>query len=413
MSFVSRWAGWIWSSLNHRSGDQVQAPITSPYEDSTGPAASIDTALQVSTVWACIDLLAKTVGSMPVYVYKRTKEKRELDRGSYLWELLHEAPNRRHTSTEFWRLMAANYFLRGNAYARIGMIGGLPGTLYPLMADQMSVAEAKNGALTYTHELDGVHTTYSEDQILHIRGPGNGVVGMSRLDFMRQSVNSSIAATDHAERLYRQKGRRQGVLTIDRVLSKEQRLAVQKNFGEMLAGDKTLAVLEAGFNYQGLGMSPADMQLMETKRFSVEELCRWFGVPSVLVNDMAKTTDLGSSVSEIIEAFSKFTVRPELVNFEQAIRKQLVKRDRRPSVEIEFGMDALLRASLKDRAPIYATMVQNGIYSRNEARQYENLPPDDNGDTLTVQANLTPLEKVGEVINSEVSNNGTEATVAQ
>ena len=143
-------------------------------------------------------------------------------------------------------------------------------------------------------------------------------------------------------------------------------------------------------------MSPADIQLLETRKFAVQDLARWFGVPSVLINDTGETTTLGSSVYQIVEGFYKLKLRPLVERIEQALHQRvLTAKQRSQGVVVEFNMDALLRSSLSERADVYAKLVQNGVKTRNECRKFENDEPLPGGDVLTAQVNLVPVDQLG------------------
>ncbi len=392
--------GWFRGNATaQRSGVQAALPTGSAYEESiiVGP----DSALQVSTVWACVKILVETIASLPLFVYVTDNQgRRTLARSESLYQVMHDSPNRRQTAQEFWEYMLLNLVLRGNAYARIERdASGNAYALWPMAADQVEVRAQPDGSLVYGYTLDSDVLIYTEEQILHIKGMGNGIVGMSPLDYMRASVGLAIAAQNHTAATYRKQARRPGVLMTDKVLSKEQRAALRDSFGEIASGgQKELYILEANFKFDPIGMSPADIQLLETRRFAVEDLARWFGVPSVLINDTSKTTTWGTGVEQIIEGFYKFTLRPQLERIEQAIqRRVLTPAQRARGLHTEFSFDALLRSSLKDRMEIYSKGTQNGIYTRNECRQLENLPPIDGGDALTAQVNLVPIDMLGQV----------------
>ena len=184
---------------------------------------------------------------------------------------------------------------------------------------------------------------------------------------------------------------------VDNILKKEQREAIQRNFSEMANGSTArLYVLEANMKYQQINLTPEDIQLLESRKFGIEEIGRWFGVPSVLINH-SNVTAWGSGIFEIVEVFHKFTIRPALVNIEQAIRKRVLTSAQRIKYTVEFNFDGLLRAGLKDRMEIYAKAVQNGLKTRNECRQLENDSPIDGGDELTAQVNLVPINMLGKV----------------
>ena len=400
MGFISSFRGWLHGNATaQRQGTQTEMPSGNAYEETVmvGP----DSALQVSTVWACVKLLVETIASLPLFVYHTDSAgQRQMARGDQLYALLHDSPNRRQTAQEFWEFMLLNLVLRGNAYARVERDAqGRAFALWPMAADQVEVKVMPDGGLVYAYILDSATLIYDEESILHIKGIGNGIVGMSPLDYMRASVGLSIAAQNHTAATYRKQARRPGILMADRVLTKEQREALRTSFGEIATGgQRELYILEANFKFEPINMSPADIQLLETRRFAVEDLARWFGVPSVLINDTSKTTTWGTGVEQIIEGFYKFTLRPQLERIEQAIqRRVLTSAQRAAGLHAEFSFDALLRSNAKDRFELYSKGVQNGITTRNECRQLENLPPVAGGDVLTAQVNLVPIDMLGKV----------------
>lgn len=392
MSWVTTVFGWFGAS-SQVPGEQIVYPVTRPVP-MTRPEVGIDGAMQVSAVWACIELLTETVASLPCFVsYVDGEGNRTPARDTQLWRLLHNQPNSRHTPFEFWQFMAMQYLLRGNAYARLDRDGdGSVVAMWPLASDQVKVVAGKNGALTYEYTFDGNIAVYSEQSILHWRDKGNGLVGMSRLSYMQSTLGIALGAQDQTVKMHAREGRRPGVFMIDKLLTPDQRRQIRENFkGLKEAGEDDLLILEAGAKWEPVSLTPAETQLLESRRFSIEDIARWFGIPSVLINDTAKTTTWGTGVQQIVEGFVKFKLRPMITSLEQALTRRVMTASERSTMSVSFSLDALLRASLKDRAQIYATLVQNGIQTRNECRQLEDLPPMDGGDLLTAQVNLAPV----------------------
>lgn len=398
MSFFRKLKFWSGNATGQRKGSQDIQPTTTAHEDV--PIFGVDSALQVSTVWACVSLIVENVASLPLMVYTTDSDgKRTLDSAGRTYTILHDRPNKRQTAMEFWEQMLLNYVLRWNAYARIDRDqNGEVVALWPLSADQMDVIVADDGSLVYIYSYEDKGFVYTEHEIFHIRGMGNGVVGMSPLDYMRSSVGLAISAQNHTTKTFRKEARRPGVLMSDVVLTPEQRAAVKKNFGDIATGNgRELYVLEAQFKFEALGMSPADIQLLETRKFSVQDLARWFGVPSVLVNDTSETTSLGSSVEQIVEGFYKLKLRPFVERIEQVIHQRVFTPSQRArGMVAEFNLDAFLRSRLSERAEVYAKLVQNGIKTRNECRRFENDEPLPGGDLLTAQVNLVPVDQLGQ-----------------
>ena len=409
MNFLNLLFGW---ALGARRGVQKSGPATPLVEDSR--ALGADSALQISAVWACVELVAKTVATLPMFVYRTSSGERKLDRGSALWTLLHDSPNALMTPSEFWTAMLLNLLLRGNAYARIERsANGEAYALWPMPADQVELRILEDGTPVYLYRIDQDVAALAAESVLHIKGMGNGTIGMARLDYMRSTMTEAANASLQASRLFASSGKPTGVLMVDSVLGPDQRKRLQENFAEMATGATgRLFVLEANMKYQQLSLSPEDQQLLESRQFGVQEIARWFGVPSILINQTEGTTTLGSSASEIIATFYKLHLRNLLVDIEQAVTKRVLTSAQRAILTVEYSLDALLRSDLKDRMEIYAKAVQNGIKTRNECRQLENDPPIAGGDMLTAQTNLVPVSMLG-TVRPGAGNAGTKEPVAQ
>lgn len=405
------WFGWA-GALGMRRGKQVSGPSGALVEGST--ALGPDGALQISTVWACVWLLANSIATLPLFVYAQASGRRTLARDSLLWQILHDSPNSRMTPVEFWVAMLLNLLLRGNAYARIERnTAGEAIALWPMPADQVELRILDDGSMVYLYRIDSDLAVLSADSVLHIKEIGNGVIGLARLDYMRATTTEAANAQTAASKLFANGGKPSGILMVDKLLTKEQRQAIKANFQEMAEGGTSrLHVLEASMKYEQINLSPQDQQLLETRRFGIEEICRWFGVPPALVGHSNVTT-WGSGIEQIIDGFHKFTIRPFLVRIEQAVAKRVMTPRQRASQSVEFNLDALLRASLKDRVEIYAKAVQNGLKTRNECRQLENDPPITGADQLTAQSNLVPLHMLGRIVKPGGGNADQENPVTQ
>jgi len=395
---LRRWFGNV-GSTGQQDGVQLGEPFTRVYDNNRD--YGIDGALQVSAVWASIELLTDNIASLPLFVYKKDASiegHKTLARDTSLWTLLHTSPNRRHTPMEFWQFMVMNYLFRGNAYARLvrNDLGEVI-EMWPLASDQVEVDVLADKTIVYKYQYEGQVAVYDEKSILHWRDKGNGIVGMSRLDYMRSSVGVAISAQNHTADVYNKSGKRPGVFMIDKLLTADQRTAIRNNYKGLTEGsDDDLLVLEAGAKFEPLSLTPADLQLLDTRKFSVEDIARWFGISSVMINDTNKTTTWGTGIGQLIEGFYKFRLRPMLESLEQCLERRVLTAGQRDIYSVEFSLDAILRGSLADRLDAGAKGVQNGLYTRNEWRQLENLPKMEGGDLLTAQVNLAPVDQLGQ-----------------
>lgn len=392
---MGRWLG-FGGALGESTGQQFAAPTATLVDGvaNIGP----DGALQISSVWACVERRANIVASLPFFVYEQVNGEKQLARESRLYTLLHESPNARMTPFEFWRAMVLNHDLRGNAYARIDRDrSGEAIAMWPMPADQVTVSVLKDGSMVYEYRVGDDVAVLSDANVLHLKNLGNGTTGLAKLEFMRGTTDEMAKAQQSASKMFGNGGKPTGVLMIDKVLTPEQRSQVRASFGGLVEGNTArLMVLEAAMTYQQLSISPEDQQLLESRQFGVEEMCRWLDVPPVMIYHSNVTT-WGSGIDSIIDGFHKFTLNPLLKNVEQAVRKRVMTPAQRARMVAEFEPDALLRGNAAARAELHAKNVQNGVMTRAECRQLENLPFIAGSEELTAQSNLVPLSKLGQI----------------
>ena len=388
-----RWVGTVFGGMGDRAGYQYTKPVTSPISTRTlGP----DSAVQIAAVWACVDLLARTMASLPCDVFIIGDDgSRQVDTKCNLHWLLTQSPNALMTPFEFWQTMTMQYVLRGNAYALIKRhTDRTSRSLTPLNPDQM-VVDTTDGKLAYyyTNQFNKV-IKYRPDDIMHWKGMGNGIVGMSKLEYMRASVYEGAVSQDNAIEMYAGKGKVSGILTSQAQLNTKQKIEISEQFKHMRQGG--IPVLPANLQFQQLSLTPADTQLLQTRQFNVDEICRWFGVPSALINGAGGAA--GSNIEQVTANFYKSTILPMCISAEQALMKRVACLDERLHHEVHFRLSYLNKAADVDRYSMNAQAVQNGWKTRNEVRIDEGLPPinDPQANTLTVQNNLTPIEKLGQ-----------------
>lgn len=396
MKLFSSMRAWFGGVIGESPGVQDSRPGSSLVAGTRN--LGVDGALQISTVWACVDRRAGAVASMPCFVYRQLPDgQKALARTDRLYQLLHNQPNNRMTPFEFWRAMMLNYDLRGNAYARIDRdANGEALALWPMPADQVEQKILDDGSVVYAYRIGSNVVILAAVNVLHLKNLGNGTIGLSKLEFMSATMDEQAKAQHDASKIFGAGGRPSGVLMVDKVLNDKQRESAKRTFADMAATalDNKLYLLEADMKFQQLTMTPAEQQLLETRHYGVEEICRWFDVPPVLVHH-ANVTSWGSGIAEIREGWCIFSIGPLVVNLAQAVERCVLTSRQRATMKIEFSLDALLRASPTARADIYAKQVQNGLKTRAEVRQLEGDPFIPGTDVLTAQSNLVPLHMLG------------------
>ena len=401
---------WTWlggSGSSRNAGDQTSGPMG--YATASPVEVTEDSAMQLSAVWACVRLLSETVASLPVNVYRKTPKGRELAPDHWLSLLMARKPNRYQTKVEFFETLMLNLALHGNAYAKITKVGGQIRSLLPLMASQIETKLLPDGSVVHLYHADGNVDVLSSDSVWHVKLYGNGIVGKSPLAFGRNMFGIAQAAEQSVGKIYANGGKPSGVLSFDRLLTPAQRASVRENFATLTTGtDDRLLVIEQGMKFDAVSMSPQDIELLASRKHQIDEIARWFGVPSILINQNEGSTTLGSSTAEIISGFYKLNLRPYLERIEASVKTWLFTPDEANQYEFEFDFEGLLRSDLKSRLEGYRTAVAGTILTPNEVRRIEGWPRVDGGDVLLSQVNMTPIDKLGQVAPGGNAN-GTQA----
>lgn len=359
-----------------------------------------DDALTLDAVWACSKLISETLGTLPCMVMNVRDN--SVARDHYLYELFHDKPNGDQTSVEYWETVGLALCLYGNFYAEKFTNGaGRLVAMVPMRPNQVAVERESNGRRRYLHYEDSGKPprVLPENRVFHVRGMSLGDdCGMSPIEWGKQTFASAMAAEEAAGKLFANGMQASGVLSSDQVLTNNQREQLRQIM-ERYAGSTNagkLMILEAGLKYQALVLDPEKAQMLETRKYSVEQICRWFGVPSIMVGHASQgQTMWGSGVEQIMLAFSKGAMRSTCKRVEAAIWRDLLTPEERRQIKVEFNMEGLLRGDSAARAAFLSSMTQNGLMTRNEGRAYENRPPLPGGDVLTVQSNLLPIDQLG------------------
>lgn len=386
------------STLAKPNEDLIEA-LTGGNKSATGKAVTANTALQSSAVFACVRVLAETIASLPLFVYRSTPNGKEKAYDHPCYYMLHDLANEEMTSFTFRETMMTHLLLWGNAYAEIEYNkAGLAKGLWPLRPDQTwPERDPTTGELVYKTILpDGKGVVLPKERVLHIVGLSlDGLVGVSPIRMAREAIGLSLAAEEFGARFFGDGARPGGILEHPGKLSKEARENLRQSWEYMHQGlDKShrIAILEEGITYKQIGIPPEDAQFLETRRFQIEEIARIFRVPLHLIQDLSHATF--SNIEHQSIDFVVHTVRPWLVRWEQALNWKLFYNSTK--FWAEFNVEGLLRGDIESRYRAYATARQWGWMSVNEIRELENMNRIPNGDIYLQPLNMIEATKGGE-----------------
>lgn len=386
-------------------------------QSAAGAIVNEQTAMSMTAVYACVRVLAESIASLPLHVYRRGENGNRTKAEDHpLFFLLHDEPNPEMSSFTFRETLMTHLLLYGNAYAQILRNGrGEIVALYPLLPNRMRVERDEGGRLFYRYSrydqepptMDGSTVILSPEDVLHIPGMSfDGLVGLSPIAACRNAVGAGLSADEYSNRYYANGAAPMGVLEHPGVIKDPEKL--RDSWNAAYGGTKNagrVAILEEGLKFTPISISPADSQLLETRKFTVEEICRIFRVPPHLVQDLTKTSY--NSAEQMSQEFVYYTLLPWCVRIEQAMMRSLLSAEDRKHFAIRFNLDGLLRGSYESRMRGYQTAVNTGIFSVNDCRKLENmdlLTPEDGGDIHMVQGAMIPLSMVGAAYTKQADN---------
>lgn len=415
---------WINSSPLGRSfkiipaGHQAAGPVNLA-RSYGGVTVTPELALTLSAVWACTWRYANTISTLPLQVMRVVGGANHASvYGEHpLYRVLHDQPNTKMSAATYWQSQVARSLTWGVSYARklygsqkqiVGLDPWDPQyvTAYLDQHDRLRYAY-QPGLMTLPNGNFGPQDVAAEELFVVLDRSLDGLTGLSRIQYGANSMGAALSAERAAQLAWKNGFRASGILHIAQWLTDKQRDEYRKIVNNFVGSGGDVAdensqqfgvmVAENATKFEALTLKPADLELLSSRQFSVEDVCRWYDVPPILIGHSSEgQTMWGSGVEQLILGWQKLGLAPVLRKHEQEVWRQLIAPAEQETVFAEFNLDALLRGDSTSRATFYSQMSQNGVYTRNEIRARENLPPAEGGDKLTVQSNLVPLAALGE-----------------
>lgn len=349
-----------------------------------------DTALRYSVVFACCRVLAETFASVPILLYKKKGNEREAVTDLPIYDILHNAPNEEMAHFNFAESMMMAMNTEGNAIAQrlYNAAGELIG-LYPIRAEIDRDKETKK--LIYKAQSGGQTRIFQRSEIFHVPGPSlDGITGLSPITYASSAIRLGLSYEQFGIQFFRNAANPSGAFTNPAELGEEAYQRLKKELKEKYTGlnnSGTPLLLEGGLQWQQFTVNPTDAQLLESKNFQIEDICRIYRVPQHLVNKLDRSTN--NNIEQQALEFVVYTMLPHYKRYEECANAQLLTPEqRRAGYFLEHKVDGLMRGDSAARAAFYASGRQWGWLCVNDIRRLENLPPVDGGDIFLQPSNM-------------------------
>lgn len=390
---------WLKSIFN-RPTVQPQDPavrlVPIPYIQA-GVRVDHDQALTYSAIFGAVRVISETIATLSWHAFDVSGRGGKQRATGNLEGLLNKRPNPEMSGMAFRETMIAWALTWGNGYAEIVRdAAGRPAELWPIAPDRVEVKRTESGQLLYEiSNARGPKSYLMPEQMFHLHGLGfDGRTGYSVITLASRGIGLGIAAEEFGASFFGNNTQLGGVLTHPNTLSDEAYERLRSSWELRHKGAAKSwkpAILEEGMTWHSTGVPPEDAQYLETRKFGVNEVCRWFRIPPHKLGDLDRATF--SNIEHQSIEFVSDCLMPWIVRLEQEANTKLIS-NRTPGRYTKINVNALLRGDAKTRAEHYQIMQQLGVYSVNEIRELEDMNPIPDGDARIVPMNMTTLEKL-------------------
>jgi HK97 family phage portal protein len=363
---------------------------------STGKTVNVDTAVQVSTVFACCRVIGEGIAQVPLKLMAETKDGRLPAKSNPLYDVLATRPNGWQTSFEYREMLAWHVVLCGEHFSYINRrANGEVLELIPFEPNQVVINRNKDWGLTYdVRGKDGTIKTFPASSIWHVRGPSwNSWQGLKPVELAREAIGLAMATEEAVGRLHRNGVQPSGVYSVEGTLSDAQHKAlgdwIDRNNAGVDNTGKTL-ILDRAAKWINTQMTGIDAQSLETRRFQIEEICRYARVLPIMVGSSDKAATYASAEQMFLHHMVH-TLSPWYQRLEQSIDANLLTdADRANGLYANFVEEGLLRGSAKDTKDTLLGYVNGGLMTPNEGRAKLDMNPDADpaSDRLRIPANI-------------------------
>jgi len=371
-----------------------------PYNSVYSPV-SITTALQLSAVYRCVDVISNDIASQPFDILQFS--------GSEGWSvnefhkhnrLLNYEPNPSMSKFSLWKTCITKVLLEGNGLIEIIRDGIGEPTKLILLNENFKMYQRDDGSIYYIVGYPGLERKIEGEDIIHIINFSyNGMMGISTLSYAVNSLNLSGASEASAKGFFTSGANMSGILTTEGKLTKEKADSLKASWAAAFdVTDGTpggIAVMESGLEFKPVTVNPKDAQMLETRKFNVIDICRFFGVsPSKAFDDNNLTY---SNIESFQLGYLTDTISPFDSKIESEVNRKLFRPSQRSTTKVNLNINELLRANLDAKANYVSKMFQVGGYNVNEVRKECGNPKYNhaNAEKPMVQINLVSVDKIG------------------
>lgn len=354
-------------------------------------------ALEISAVYACVSKIADTIASLEASVVRVGEGGgRQVIDQHPVHRMISREPNQYIGAYEFWQMIVSDALIHGHGFAYIDRSEG---KMYHIPSAIMTyVVHPETGEKWYSY--DGAPGPIRASDMFEI----SAFRGLNPTKIQLQNLSTAKSVQDFGSKFFENGGMLGGILSTKEYMDPEQIKQATDMWEREYMGRHNahkIAILGGGFQYQPLSIPLEQMQYLQVKKYSTEEIARIYQVPPAMIG-MENNTAYNNYEQQVLQ-FQQGTILPWVRRIEMEVERKLLSDD--PRLQCVFNVDTLLRGDSKSRSEYYHTLLQDGVLSINEVRSKEGLGPVDGGDNHHIQVNMIPLDRMQDYADSVTSNN--------
>lgn len=358
-------------------------------------------AMGIAAVYRCVTLISESVANLRLQYMKKDGGRYREDTASELHYLLTVQPQPEMSAFAFWSMAVRQMLVDGNAYIYPRMIGGELTDL--VLCHPHSVAhDPLNNTYTISDAYNGVFGTFAEKDIIHLyMYTSDGRTGESVIGHARRTLDIATAGDVETGNRFTNGGSVRGIISNDKTTTgfgeyqdKELEKTAESVDSRFSHGERIVS-LPGQVDFKQISLSSTDMQFLESRKFTVREVCRFFGVHPSFVFDDTSSNYKSAEMANV--AFLSNTLDPILKRIECEMGRKLIPREMCCKRKFLFDRRGIYSMDLASLADYQKKTIESGVYTVNDWRRMENQPTVDGGDTVYLSTNLAAMgsDKLG------------------
>lgn len=359
--------------------------------------------MNVASAYRCTELISDSIATLPIFVKRKESNGNTNVVKNHPLTALFANGNMTISPYNFIKLLVQSVILRGNGFAIIHRdTKGVPQRLQYIESNRVTI-DYQEFSDTLTYKITGAKkSVYYPNEILHfVKNSYDGVHGISLVKFAEKALSLAQATESNASAFFENGGQLRGVITSPKIVNAQQRDEILNEWHSTFSNGRGVCLLHGDMKYQPISMNAQDSQMLESRKYNSEDICRFFGVNPALLGMEGYQQN---NIEEITMQFIQYTLLPYISMFEAEFKKKLVPSTE-TNLKIIFDTNALLRGTKTTQSTYYSTLIQCGVLSINEVRKDLGYNSVDGGDRNIVAYSDINQNAINQQNNAKEDNN--------